>query len=58
MKPYKDLSREELTACREELNAEYQKMQEKHLSLDMSRGKPAVTQLDMGMGLLDVLNSE
>lgn len=58
MKPYKDLSREELAACREELNAEYQKMQEKHLSLDMSRGKPAVTQLDMGMGLLDALNSE
>ena len=57
MKAYKDLSKEELLAYREELQMKYNEAQAKGLKLDMSRGKPEVQQLNIGMGLLDVLNS-
>ena len=58
MKAYKDLSREELLLLKAELEAAYEDVKGKGLKLDMSRGKPGVNQLDMGMALLDVLNSE
>lgn len=58
MKAYCELSREELVSLREDLLKQYEKAKEKGLSLDMSRGKPAFSQLDMGMDFLDVLNSE
>ncbi len=58
MKAYKDLSREELLLLKAELEAEYEDVKGKGLKLDMSRGKPGVDQLDMGMALLDTLNSE
>lgn len=58
MKAYKDLSKEELLALKEELEAAYADAKGKGLKLDMSRGKPGVSQLDMGMALLDTLNSE
>ena len=57
-KPYCSLSREELTALQKELEQEYKKVQEKGLQLDMSRGKPSRTQLDLTMGMLDVVNSK
>ncbi len=57
MKAYKDLSREELLALKAELAAAYEKTKGLGLKLDMSRGKPGVSQLDMGMDLLDSLNS-
>ena len=57
MKPYKDLSKEELTQLREELLAKYKEYQAMNLSLDMSRGKPSAEQLDISMDMMDVLNS-
>jgi DNA-binding transcriptional MocR family regulator len=39
------------------LESAYEEMKGKGLKLDMSRGKPSGQQLDLSMGLLDVLNS-
>ena len=58
MKAYKDLSKEELLLLKAGLEADYEDAKGKGLKLDMSRGKPGVEQLDMGMALLDTLNSE
>lgn len=58
MKAYKELSKEELLTLKEELNKEYEEVKAKGLKLDMSRGKPAASQLDMEMEFMDVLNSE
>ncbi len=58
MKPYAELTKEELTQIRTELRAEYKKIQNKDLSLNMARGKPCVEQLDLSMGMMDVLNSD
>lgn len=57
-KAYQDLSREELLELQSQLSEEYEKAKAKGLSLNMSRGKPAADQLDLGMDFLDVLNSE
>ena len=58
MKAYKDLSKEELLSLKAELEAAYEDAKGKGLKLDMSRGKPAASQLDMGMAILDTLNSD
>ena len=58
MKPYAEMNREELTALIRELKAEYKKYQAMELSLNMSRGKPCQEQLDLSMGMMDVLSSE
>lgn len=58
MKTYQELSKGELLTLREQLNAAYEDAREKGLNLDMSRGKPAASQLEMGMEIMDVLNSE
>ena len=57
MKAYKEMSRDELLALKEELAHQYEDVKAKGLKLDMSRGKPAASQLDMEMDFLDVLNS-
>ncbi len=57
MTPYKDLSIDELTALKSELEQRFEEIKAKRLKLDMSRGKPAVAQLDLAMGMMDVLNS-
>ena len=57
MKAYRDLSREELLLLKEQLEQEFMDVKGKGLKLDMSRGKPSVAQLDMGMDIFDVLNS-
>ncbi len=57
MKAYKEMSREELLALKEELNVQYQEAKAKGLKLDMSRGKPAPSQLDMELDFLDVIDS-
>ncbi|MDE7253203.1 MAG: aminotransferase class I/II-fold pyridoxal phosphate-dependent enzyme [Acetatifactor sp.] len=57
MKAYQELSREELLALQSQLNAEYEDAKGKGLSLNMARGKPSASQLDMEMDFLDILNS-
>lgn len=57
MKPYRELSRQELTALEEKLQREYDAFKERGLKLDMSRGKPSKEQLDLSMGMMDVLSS-
>lgn len=42
----------------EELKKEYEEYRAQGLKLDMSRGKPCREQLDLSMGMLDVVNSE
>lgn len=58
MKSYQELGKEELLALKEKLNAEYEEAKKKGLSLDMSRGKPAVSQLAMGMDIMNALTIE
>ena len=58
MKAYQELSKEELLTLKAELNAAYEDAKGQGLKLDMSRGKPAVNQLDMTMDYLDVVNSQ
>ena len=58
MKAYKDLSIDELQKIKEELELQFEEVKGKRLNLDMSRGKPAAAQLDLAMGMMDVLNSQ
>jgi len=58
MKPYKDLTKAELLALKEAFNEEYREAQAKGLKLDMSRGKPGISQLDLSLPMLDVLTSK
>lgn len=58
MKAYQELSREELVEWKVRLEAAYEDAKGKGLKLDMSRGKPAVSQLDMTMDFMDALNSQ
>lgn len=58
MKKYQELTREELLSLKAELSKEYEEAKKKGLKLDMSRGKPAVAQLDMAMDFMDVINSD
>lgn len=58
MKAYKDLSKEELLTLQEQLNKKYEEAMVKGLKLDMSRGKPAASQLDMEMDFMNVLNAD
>ena len=57
MQPYAEMSTEELQELRKQLSAQYKEFQGKDLRLDMSRGKPSVEQLDLSMGMMDVLSS-
>lgn len=57
MKAYKSLSKEELLTLQEELTKAYEDAKGKGLKLDMSRGKPSVSQLNTGMELLDIIQS-
>ncbi len=58
MKAYKAMTRKELMAQKAELDKQFADAKRKGLQLDMSRGKPEPAQLDMGMGILDALNSD
>ncbi|MBS4981093.1 MAG: aminotransferase class I/II-fold pyridoxal phosphate-dependent enzyme [Lachnospiraceae bacterium] len=58
MLAYKDRSKEELLELRSQLEQEFQKVKAQGLQLDMSRGKPSAAQLDLAMGMMDVLTSE
>ena len=56
--PYSSLSREELSTLKDKLEQEYKEVKDLGLKLDMSRGKPSKTQLELSMGMLDTVNSE
>ncbi len=57
MKAYKELSENELLALKEDLNKQYEEAKAKGLKLDMSRGKPSPSQLDMERDFLEVIRS-
>mgnify|MGYP002857993190 CR=1 FL=1 len=58
MKPYIEMTKDELEQEISALRREYKKYQAMDLHLDMSRGKPCKEQLDISMGMMDALNSE
>ena len=58
MKAYKDLSVEELKSLKNELEKQFAEIKAMNLQLDMSRGKPSKAQLDLSMGMMDVLPSD
>lgn len=58
MKPYKELSKDELTALKADLTVKFETIKAQNLSLDMSRGKPEVRQLELSSGMMDVLTSD
>ena len=57
MKTYEMLEKEELLQLHEKLEQEYEDAKKKGLKLDMSRGKPSISQMNMEMGIMDVLGS-
>lgn len=58
MKKYTEMTKEELMQEKTALEAEYEKIKNLGLSLDMSRGKPGADQLDLSLPMLDVLKSD
>lgn len=58
VKKYTEMSKEELTAELASLKKEYERYQAMEMTLDMSRGKPCKEQLDLSMGMMDVLSSD
>jgi len=58
MIPYKQLSTEELKEHLVSLKSVYKEYQSMNLALNMARGKPSNEQLDLSMGMMDILSSE
>lgn len=58
MKPYREMSKEELSSLKEQLEQIYKEYQGKNLKLNMARGKPSPEQLDLSLPMMDVLNSK
>ena len=58
MKPYSQMSREELLQEKEALEQQYKEICAKGLKLDMSRGKPSKAQLDLSQPMMDVLHAD
>ena len=57
MKSYLEMTAEELSLELETLKKEYKKVQAMDMQLNMSRGIPCIDQLDLSMGMMDVLDS-
>ena len=57
MKKYTEMNHEELLALKKELDKEFEEIKAQGLALDMSRGKPSPSQLNVTMDMLDVINS-
>ena len=57
MATYKSLSTQQLKELQGQLIDQYKAFQSRNLKLDMSRGKPGADQLNLTMGMLDVVNS-
>lgn len=58
MKSYIDMEKAELLELKQTLETQFEEVKGKGLKLDISRGKPSANQLDLGMGLLDMVNSQ
>ena len=58
MAAYKNLSVVELKELKTKLDAEFEEVKARGLNLDMSRGKPSAEQLNLSMGMMDVLTSD
>ena len=58
MRAYTEMDKEELRSELAALKMEFETYERMDLHLDMSRGKPCREQLDLSMGMMDVLNSE
>lgn len=58
MNHYSQKSKEELLALKNELEAKYEEKKALNLQLDMSRGKPGTSQLNISMGIMDTLSSD
>ncbi len=58
MKPYPQMTRTELMELKAELDAQFKEEEAKGLSLNMARGKPGISQLELAMPMLDILSSE
>ncbi|MBR6428007.1 MAG: aminotransferase class I/II-fold pyridoxal phosphate-dependent enzyme [Clostridia bacterium] len=58
MKKYTEMTRGELEELLASYKAVYREYQQMELKLDMSRGKPSVEQLDLSMGMMDILGSD
>jgi DNA-binding transcriptional MocR family regulator len=58
MKTFQEQSTDELMQLREALEKDFAAAKERALKLDMSRGKPAPAQLDLSMGMLNILNAD
>lgn len=58
MKKYTEMTKEELIQERDSLEEIYRQYKYEAMSLNMARGKPSPAQLDLSMGMMDVLNSE
>lgn len=57
MKPFKEMTKDELLSLKDTLTKEYEDAQGKGLNLNMSRGKPGASQLELSLPMLDVINS-
>ena len=57
MKPIADYSSEDLSALLNDLEVQYKEAQTQNLKLNMARGKPATTQLNLSNALLDKMES-
>lgn len=55
---FQDMDTEQLESARRELEAQHAAFAAKGLSLNMARGKPSSEQLELSLGMLDVLGSD
>ena len=58
MKAYKDMNKNELLTLKAALEEEYKTLESKGLNLNMARGKPGFSQLELCMPMLDVINGK
>ena len=58
MKKYSEMTREELLAEKQQLKKQYEAYQNSGFHLNISRGIPSEAQLELSMGMMDVLHSE